>query len=434
MHFLTDSHSLKKHTAGPTGAFRRIAVAPYQLRYVFEQTEIPSTSDIDEVETLTAAYLISYVNARYSQLTAFETEVTGDRFILLMPYEMNYTSTAVFPSFATDIPTAAELDLVVMSAFEGNNQGVYIDLLSRLPSTNIFSTTTEALFDLAVARSAEEEDRIFEEGDTKSGNNKSSSSSSSSSGGPSKVAIGAAAAGAGAIVALAIAGAQLRHRSNGGEGIVGVRGGGTSSRGNSNHRSSVLLDKGSNVVAETSTVAGNTYQADSTIYGDESTVSRRQTRFARTTRFAADFETQSLTTRSLASRSEWALSTRAVSEEGSDVDSTETSSDTDDIGDEGTQCYGRPAQYATHRQSLYDEEEPNHQRDPLVSSARQEDGSRLDEPPMQYNDAASQDNFVDNGMMQDDLSVDSFVPLRVVDLIKRFTPSSGASNRDTMNP
>lgn len=424
------------------------------LRYVFEQTSIPSNSDTDEVETLTTAYLASFVMARYSELTDLETVVSGERFVLLMPFEMNYTSTAVFPFLATEIPTAAELDLEVMSAFEGNNQDVYLDLLAKLPDTNIFSTTTEVLFDLIVARSAEADERMFEDGTTKSGdyhppksNTGSSSSSSHESGsGPSKAAIGAAAAGICAVVIMAVAGAHVRKRNVGkfeggnvgdprrrrlGDRTAIFKKKSKDSRGRNKTGSSLLADKHVNPIAETSTVAGNTYQADSTIYGDDSTVSRRQTRFARSTRFASDFENQSLTTRSLASRSEWALSTRAVSEVGSE--SSASSSSDEEVSDEDGQSVGRSIRYPGQRQRLYDEEDPLHsQPDPLVLSARHEDGGTgLNESFMQYNDASSQDHFADSGLMQDDLSVDSFVPLRVVDLIKRFSPPLASANRQS---
>ena len=422
------------------------------LRYLFEQTSIPSNADTDEVETLTAAYLLNLVMVRFTELEALETVVTGERFVLLMPFEMNYTSTAVFPSSATGIPTAAELDLIIMTAFEGSNQDVYLDLLSRLPDANIFSNTTEVMFDIAVSRLAEADERIFEEGNTKSGSyhaskNNNRSSSSEDGGGPSKAAIGAAVAGLGAIVALTVASAHVRKRaiaeeegiSSGARRRRGMSGRGArlASKGSSGRNknsvhagNSLLVDKRVNPITETSTVAGNTYQADSTIFGDDSTVSRRQTRFARSTRFASDYENQSLTTRSLASRSEWALSTRAVSEEGSDSDAA---SSQEDVCDDEDQSLGRSVRYP---QTLYDEEDPlccHH--DSLVSSTRRVvGGDGLGESPMQYNDASSQELFADSGLMHDDLSVDSFVPLRVVDLIKRFSSPSASANQSPTDP
>ena len=145
---------------------------------------------------------------------------------------------------------------------------------------------------------------------------------------------------------------------------------------------------------------------------------------------AIDYENQSLTTRSLASRSEWALSTRAVSEVGSESDASSSSAE-DEVSDEEGQSVGRSIRYPGQRQRLYDEEDPlDSHPDPLVLSARREDGGAgLNESSMQYNDASSQDHFADSGLMQDDLSVDSFVPLRVVDLIKRFSPPSAPSHR-----
>ena len=314
--------------------------------------------------TLTAGYLDSYFAPRFPELTTLETTLLGSRNPLLLPFEVNLTSTAVFPLDATTTPPVAELDLVLMSAFSGTNQDVYVDILTRLPPGNVFSTTTEVLFDLL----AEVQERS---GGTAKGATSGSSGGGGSSG-PSKVAIGVSA-GAGAFLALLIAAAHVRYRGSGGA----ASGDGLEK----NH----LLDEAGHL-----TVADETYRADSTILGDDSTVTRlRHTRFAESTRFAEFTEGD----QSLASRSEWALSTRAISEEGSLVDS---SSDGEDDDEEKNSRYDS----GLSRRRLFDEEEPLRSNDPLA--------------PLRQSEEAV--------IPQDDLSVDSYVPIRVVDLIKRFSP------------
>jgi len=348
----------------PTSAFIRIDLAPYQLRYVFEQFEFVAHAEVDDVVTLTAGYLESYFVPRFPEMTTLETTLMGKQNPLLLPFEMNLTSTAVFPRDATTLPAVAELDLVLMSAFSGTNLDVYVDILTRLPPGNVFSTTTEVMFDLL----AEVQERS---GGTAKGATSGSSDSGGSSG-PNKLAIGVSA-GAGAFLALLIAAVHVRYRGSGaaasGDGLE------------KNH----LLDEAGHL-----TVADETYRADSTILGDDSTVTRlRHTRFAESTRFAEFTEGD----QSLASRSEWALSTRAISEEGSLV---ESSSD-DEVDDEE-----KNSRYDSgmSRRRLFDEEEPLRSNDPLAPLRPSEEAVV---PP-------------------DDLSVDSYVPIRVVDLIKRFSP------------
>ena len=279
---------------------------------------------------------------------------------------MNLTSTAVFPRDDT-APPVAELDLVLMSAFSGTNQDVYVDILTRLPPNKVFSTTTEVFFDLL----AEVQERS---GGTANGTSSGSSSSGGGGGssGPSKVAIGVSA-GAGAFLALLIAAAHVRYRGKG------------AGSGDGLEKNHVRDDAGH------LTVADETYRADSTILGDDSTNTTRlrHTRFAESTRFAEFTEGD----QSLASRSEWALSTHAISEEGSLV---ESSSDDEVDDEEKNNRYDS----GMSRRRLFDEEEPLCSNDPLAPLRQSEEGT----------------------VPQDDLSVDSYVPIRVVDLIKRFSP------------
>lgn len=361
----------------------------YQVRYIFDQVVIPSTSEVEAVTTITSSYLSSFFAPRFPELITLETENIDSRFVLMQPYEMNFTSSAIFPEDAMSIPPVAELDLVLMSAFTGNNQNVYIDLLSRLPASNVFSMTTEIMFDLAaVERSGVHDDFPLER---KSGNNSKKSKTQESSGHrPNMVAIGTSA-GAGAFVALILAAMHIRYRKR------RARQGGVDG-----------LEKGGEEFDDVAhlTVAGDTYRGGSTLYGgeDSTIATRRHTRFAKAnhsdarsaTRFSMDED------RSLATRSDWGMSTRAISEEGD--------SSSDDDGE---------AEITAAKNRLFDEENPILARDPLASFRETH---------------ANDDADIQDTMLPDDLSVDSFVPMRVVDLIKKFSPSYDGPWRTPADP
>jgi len=112
---------------------------------------VPTNTEVAEVEELTAAYLDEFVATKFANLLQVETTSGGSFFQLAQPFEMNYTSTAIFDEHAAEdkIPTSAELDLVLMMAFDGKQEAAYVDLLQqRLPRSNILQTTTKVLFNL----------------------------------------------------------------------------------------------------------------------------------------------------------------------------------------------------------------------------------------------------------------------------------------------
>lgn len=302
---------------------------------------------------MTQSYLDSFFEPRFDDTyTGIDTEIITSRFLLNQPFELNLTSTAMFSS---NPPSASALDMVLAEAFTGSNLEAYLLLIAGLPATNIFSTTTDVFFESMPKLT-----------DTTTKSHVGSDRKSSTG-----VAIGTSIA-AGTITAFIVA-FLISKRS----------------------KKSTLLG-GKNLDGHL-TVANETYRGDSTIFsGATSTEFRRQTRFAENTRFGDDADEY----HSLAGRSEYALSTLAISE----VDSEEDDDSTED---------------GHLRHKLFDEEEADYSS-PLTrveaSSQASEDvlATPRDDPITQYRDASDDDN--------DDVSEDEDVPMRVVDLIKRFSP------------
>jgi hypothetical protein len=302
------------------------------------------------VVNVTQSYLDSFFEPRFDDTyQGINTEIVSSRFLLNQPFELNLTSIALFSS---NPPSVSSLDMVLVEAFTGSNLESYLLLIAGLPDTNIFSTTTEVFFESAPILT-----------DT---TNKAYADRKSSNG----IAIGTSVA-AGTLTAFLVAFVVSRRFK----------------------KSAVLSGKD---LTGHLTVADDTYRGDSTIFsGTTTTEYRRQTRFAENTRFGDDADEY----HSLAGRSEWALSTLAISE----VDSEEEDDSTED---------------GHLKHQLFDEEEAAY-LSPLtrveVSSHASEDvlATPRDDPITRYRDASDDD---------DDVSEDEDVPMRVVDLIKRFSP------------
>lgn len=349
----------------------RVGLKPYTLFYTFNQLRIPTTADVGEVANLTQIYLFDFFKSQYAELDKLQTNLTNSMFLLLQPFEANYTSTALFPSAATTVPTAMDLEATLMSAFIGGNNKKYLAELQGLPTSNIFQTTTEVMLHFQTDPPLKTKQSTGTDEQSKAG------------------VTGGVAAAAGAVAAvLVVLAVRHRRRRNGGSG------------GKQNGRRNDGTDKNRDDDDNAHlTVAGDTYLADSTIFSGSS--ARRQTRFSEGTRFLLD-ENQSL-----ASRSEWGLSTRAISEVGSSDESDEDEpTERRLFADEEEQAYNR---------TLLNVEVKETKEDVLLAMR---DDMRL---PRHY---SASDERPDN----DELSVDADVPMKVVDLIKKFSPSRKSSS------
>jgi hypothetical protein len=129
-----------------------ILMSPYTLRYSIDRTRIPLNNEVDEVGALTNEYLNALFLERYNDMMIFSTSTNGSQFSLTSPFEINYISTATFPFGTQSIPTFDELEQTLLGAFTAPQDEAYLDLLQALPDTNIFSTTANVTGDITAVR------------------------------------------------------------------------------------------------------------------------------------------------------------------------------------------------------------------------------------------------------------------------------------------
>jgi hypothetical protein len=121
------------------------------LFYTIEPLRIPFTTEVVEVAGITSAFLKTYFEEIFfgdtdAILTDFVTErLDEDSFGFNQPYGVNYTSMAVFSIESSFILTPEELDGLLSEAFLDMDLAIYLGLLQSLPSTNIFSTTSDVI-------------------------------------------------------------------------------------------------------------------------------------------------------------------------------------------------------------------------------------------------------------------------------------------------
>jgi hypothetical protein len=116
-------------------------------------TWIPTIVEVEDVVVLTRGYVDSVFRSAYNTLVRMDTASIGDKLFLNAPYQINYTSSAVF-GLGTSTPSVQELDVTLENAFTGENAEIYISLLQELGPDNIFCKfTTRAMTQTQVTQS-----------------------------------------------------------------------------------------------------------------------------------------------------------------------------------------------------------------------------------------------------------------------------------------
>jgi hypothetical protein len=331
----------------------RIALSPWNLRYTFNQSRIPLESDTKALVNTTRDYLWRYFNNLLPELAALETQARSGQFRLTEPYEINYTTTAIYRS--DPAPPVVEFDMIVAAAFDDANIVTYLELVRSLPTSNVFRTTSAVAF-------------AMDSSNAKQGRRSKDTARTT----------GSVLAGASACI-LVVLGVVCRFRQRQQSQMLLQP---------ANKHGHMYTATGKDDEAGHVTVAGDTYQgADSTIVSGASSARRmRQTRFAQETYLMDDGH-------SIASRSEWGL---LPTNDGT----------TEEAADEQEQV----------QTSLLQNEAEETPQDAL---ARTMDYTQ---PPSPHANGDTDNEPEELSDSEDDLSVDDDVPMRVVDLIKKFTP------------
>lgn len=140
-------------TLPPNTEGNMVSVTPYSIFYTIEQTRIPTLDDYSGLGMFTSEYLNVYFQVIFAEDSAAAfvssvTEVTGSDFRLGQPTRVDFTTTLSFAASTETLPSVADLDTLLRSAFEGENAATYSTALSAgLEATNIFSATTQITFD-----------------------------------------------------------------------------------------------------------------------------------------------------------------------------------------------------------------------------------------------------------------------------------------------
>jgi hypothetical protein len=148
-------------TLPPNTEGNRVSVTPYSIFYTIEQTRIPTLDDYSELGMFTSNYLNVYFQVIFAEdptagFVSSTTEVTGSDFRLGQPTRVDFATTLSFAAAAESIPSVADLDTLLRSAFEGDNAATYTTAVTAgLEETNIFSTTTLITFEATPTDSTE---------------------------------------------------------------------------------------------------------------------------------------------------------------------------------------------------------------------------------------------------------------------------------------
>jgi hypothetical protein len=398
--------------AGVTINFVRLT--PYSLRYAFNQSRVPQTFEVTQVVVVTQMYLADFFETSLPDIMEFRTNATGSAFALLQPFLLNYSSTAIFETTskrATAVPPVEELDLLLKSAFVGQNLASYIGLLQDLPPENVFRTTSNVSF---TAYSTVKENKTQSDTNNQDKNGRDSNSDNGSSSGNAK-RTGGIVAGASVFLLLILS--------------VGMHYQKTKREAAPTRRIGIPKQDPDNDEAHM-TIAGDTYMAESTVVsgGVLSLLSNRRRRRAKDrielrqrdspvragTPVVTSDEAQSLTLPSIASRSDWQR--RSSSDSDSQEDSDIAIYDADRL----LHFHVDPPAY---RGALSSDVQQRMSYDVLAVR----DDMRL---PRHFSpiDDIPNDASVE-GDDNDSLSVDEDVPMRVIDLIRKFTPSRRCASR-----
>jgi len=132
-------------TQGPT-TLQPVELTPFGLLYDINRDEIPPTDDYTAAAALTIQYIDEYFKTAFPEsgesgsVSTGAVAVQGDTaFSLLSGAVIDFSGTATF-SDAGAIPTPADLDASLETAFTQPSLQIALDLLATLPPENLFST------------------------------------------------------------------------------------------------------------------------------------------------------------------------------------------------------------------------------------------------------------------------------------------------------
>jgi hypothetical protein len=121
------------------------------LLYNTDSTADPTEEQFNDAEAITLEYLNLYLQQVFGFTADFEFEsfsgsATG---VAFRPERIGFEGSAEFAESSNSVPTQADMDSFIATAFELPGVQIFIDLLATLPADNPFSTTTSVMFSSA---------------------------------------------------------------------------------------------------------------------------------------------------------------------------------------------------------------------------------------------------------------------------------------------
>jgi hypothetical protein len=128
-----------------------VPASPFSVQY--DITGTPTDADFTQATDLTQQYLEDYFTQQFGLnvatiMTDFTGAVTGTD---PATDTASYAVSVTFDDTSAFVPTTADLDLMLIAAFQQPFVQTLLDSLAGLPSSNPFATTTAANY-LALSR------------------------------------------------------------------------------------------------------------------------------------------------------------------------------------------------------------------------------------------------------------------------------------------
>jgi len=137
----TDSSSASDYPSLSPGSTEVISVSPYYILYSLPSGTDPTSQEVDEVASLTAEYLHSFLvqhfannpKTDFDEAATVMVESTRD---VLGPWRITYDSATSFSPLSNFIPDQARLNGLIQSSFRGENMDKYKAFLKEALSTS----------------------------------------------------------------------------------------------------------------------------------------------------------------------------------------------------------------------------------------------------------------------------------------------------------
>ena len=125
---------------GQDEALTGVAVSRFALLYYIDNSlGMPMTSDYEAVHENTYLWLYTIMFREFGdQMRNLLTDDTSNIYEANLPVTIEYASVVLFAQGDPNIPTQAELDALVVSAFTGVNGETYVNEIQSLPRRNPF--------------------------------------------------------------------------------------------------------------------------------------------------------------------------------------------------------------------------------------------------------------------------------------------------------